>query len=186
MTHDRKLTQKQRRFLHHYLSLGGVNATRAAVLAGYEGGRDGASVTAHRLLRNPVILSELRDLAEKKLKANVAMAASVLEELATSAKNEAVRLKAAETLLDRGGLMLATISKHEITVTNSRTDKELLERVEQLTRELGLGAKVIEQPPPQIQPLPAINAMPGQVTDAELVDAAIDVAAEPEMARASE
>jgi phage terminase small subunit len=163
-----QLTSKQRLFIEHYIAIGGRDAAKAATLAGY---LKGAKVTAFRLLRNPLILQELRTLAERKLKSNVALGAAVLEDLARNAKNESVKLKAAEALLDRGGLMLATISRHEVTVTNSRTDKELLERVEQLTRELGLGAKVIDQPPPQIHPLPAISAMPGQVTDVELVDA---------------
>lgn len=43
------LTAKQQRFVDEYLVDG--NGTRAAVAAGY--GRAGASVAAHRLLRNP-------------------------------------------------------------------------------------------------------------------------------------
>lgn len=55
--------------------------------------------------------------------------------------------------------MLQTVSKHEITVTHNRTDQELLARVEQLTRELGLAGRVIEQTPAAAPPLPAIEVV---------------------------
>lgn len=167
MTSDR-LTPKQRRFVDHYLSLGGVNATRAAVLAGYEGGRNGAGVTAHRLLKQPAILQAIRDLAEARLRSGVALAASVLEELAKTAKNESVRLKAAESLLDRGGLMLQTVSRHEVHVIHSKTDEELRARVEQLAKELGLAGRIIEHRPAAAPTVPAIEVV--EVEDVDVVN----------------
>jgi len=151
-----KLTRKQRAFIEHFVAIGGRDAAKAASLAGY---LKGAKVSAFRLLRQPLILQELRNLAERKLRSNVALGAAVLEDLARNAKNESVRLKAAESLLDRGGLMLQTVSKHEITVTHNRTDQELLARVEQLTRELGLAGRVIEHRPAAAPTVPAIEVV---------------------------
>jgi phage terminase small subunit len=144
---DTKLTYKQRAFVRHYVKLGGTNATSAALAAGYaaspseKGGRaPGASVTASRLLNNPAILRAIRDETERSLRAGVALGANVLEQLCREANSESVRLQAAQALLDRGGLQLANLSQHNIVIEDKRTEGELLARVKELQRELGLQA----------------------------------------------
>ena len=139
-----KLTPKRAAFVKAYLATGGANATQAAIAAGYsgKGGGAGAAVTASRLLREPLVLQAIKEEAERRLRAGVALGASTLEELARNAQSESVRLQAAQSLLDRGGLQLASLSKHEVVVEH-RSDDELRARVEQLQRELGLNARVI-------------------------------------------
>jgi len=143
---DQPLTQKQRRFVTQHVRLGGVNGCAAALAAGYAGkdGGAGAAVTAHRLLRNPRVLAAIREEAERSLNAGLPIGTTVLQELAQNAVNESVRLKAATELIDRGGLRLMNLSQHTVVIKDERSDDELRARVEQLQRELGLSARVID------------------------------------------
>ena len=90
----------------------------------------------------------------------MALGATTLEELALNAQSESVRLQAAQALLDRGGMQLASLSEHHVVVKDERSDEELRARVEQLQRELGLSAKVIsgEVVRPRSLPAPVIDA----------------------------
>lgn len=174
-----ELTQKQLRFVELYVQTGGANATNAAIAAGYSPGRKKASagVSATRLLRDPAILAEIRKETDRTLRAGVALGASVLIELASSANSEATRLQAATALLDRGGLQLKALSEHRIELVDKRSDAELIARIDALQRELGLNAKVIEaksiapalqSPPIEIIPAefePAQNNLEGSIFD---------------------
>ena len=139
------LTARQLGFVKAYVKLGGMNATQAAIAAGYsgKGDRNGAAVAASRLLQRPVIIQAIREEVERTLRAGVALGASVLEQLAREGKSESVRLQAAQALLDRGGMQLASLSEHHVVVEDKRTDAELLNRVQELARELGVGTRVI-------------------------------------------
>jgi len=147
-----KLTPKQTAFVKSYCRLGGMNATQAAIAAGYSGhGKGaGAAVSASRMLQLPHILQAIREETERTLRAGVALGAQVLDELARGAVSESVRLQAAQALLDRGGMQLANLS-----VEDKRTDAELRCRVEELARELGLAAKVI---PGELVDLPTLQS----------------------------
>jgi phage terminase small subunit len=155
------LTPKKLAFAKAHVQLGGQNATKAAIMAGYssKGGGAGAAVTASRLLRDPRVLQAIKEETERSLRAGVAMAANTLTELAQNAQSESVRLQASQALLDRGGMQLATLSQHHVLVEDKRTDDELRARVEQLQRELGLSAKVIpaEIVPPRALPMETSN-----------------------------
>ena len=170
-----QLTPKQQAFVKAHVRLGGLNATQAAIAAGYSGKNKGvgAAVTASRLLDKPHILDAIRKETERGLRAGVAIGAAVLESLAKTAKSESVRLQAAQALLDRGGMQLTSVSEHHVVVEDRRSDVELLQRVTELQRELGLTAKVIdaELPAPG-----ARNTLPmritGSVSDAVLIGGA--------------
>jgi phage terminase small subunit len=138
-----ELSPRQRRFVECYLDLGGQNATQAAINAGYSQERESAKVTACVLLKRPYILEALKVESQRRLRASVVLGASTLVELAEKATNEQVRLKAAEALLDRGGMQLASLSQHNITITDTRSDAEIRERIAELSRSLGLAAKII-------------------------------------------
>jgi phage terminase small subunit len=162
-----KLSELESGFVAAYLATGGVNATQAALTAGYS--ENGAAVRAHELLKRPRVLAAIREGAEQALQRGVAMAADVLADLAKNAKSEAVKLKAAEALLDRGGLMLVARSEHTLNIVDKRSDAELREQVARLTRELGLGAVVIDgaaAPAAPAQP-PALPRPVVDVLDAE-------------------
>jgi phage terminase small subunit len=139
----RKLTPRQLRFVKDYVENGGF-AAPAARSAGYT--PKTARFASHKFLDIPHVLAAIRLEVQKKLDAGVALAASVLEKLATSAKSEAVQLQAAEALLNRGGMRLAALTQHEHThlIRDERTDAELRARITELHRELGISGKVIE------------------------------------------
>jgi phage terminase small subunit len=155
---DQPLTQKQLRFVRQHVRLGGINATAAALCAGYAGkdGGAGAAVTAHRLLRNPRVLAAIREEAERSLNAGLPIGTTVLQELAHNAVNESVRLKAATELIDRGGLRLMNLSQHTVIVEDRRSDDELRAQIMRLQRELGLDARVIDGAV-EPKPLPALS-----------------------------
>jgi phage terminase small subunit len=145
MSKDNKLTRRQTAFVKAHVQLGGKNATQAAIMAGYSAakGKAGPAVQAHMLLRMPHVLAAIKEEAERSLRAGVAMAANTLAELAENAQSESVRLQAAAQLLDRGGLMLKSVSEHHHVIEDKRSDSELRERIAHLQRELGLSARVI-------------------------------------------
>lgn len=147
---DRKLTPLQARFVREYISNGGTNATRAAIVAGYS--FKGVHVTAHKLLRNENILAEIKDQASRMLHAGVALGARVLVEMAESARSESVRMQAAQALLDRGGMRLAALTEHHHIIEDRRTDAEILESVKRLSADLGLLAKPIESTATRVEP----------------------------------
>lgn len=139
----RQLTEKQQRFVADYIS-NGAQARKAAISAGY--GVPGAHTSAYRLLKLPHILEAIREEAEKRLSSNVALAAEMLVKLAQSAKSESVRLQAATSLLDRGGLPLIRQAETRHVIEDRRSDKELLEHIRGIASELGIpwNAQVIE------------------------------------------
>jgi phage terminase small subunit len=121
MSADR-LTPKQSAFVKAYCRLGGMNGTQAAIAAGYSGKGQGAgaAVSSSRLLRLPHILTAIRQETERSLRSGVALGAQVLYELAQGAQSESVRLQAAQALLERGGMHLASLSEHQVVVEDRR------------------------------------------------------------------
>jgi len=104
------LTAKQIAFAENFVSSGG-KAEQSAVRAGYATTGDAAHVRANELLRHEGVLAMIRHLCDTRLRASVAMAAAQLEHLAQHARGgnsgDAVKLKACEALLDRGGMLVA-------------------------------------------------------------------------------
>lgn len=144
------LTPFQRKFVLAYCANGG-NGAQAALAAGYAEGS--ARQRASELVTNPRILAAIREETERRLRSGVALGAKVLLDLAENAESEAVRLKAAEALLDRGGLLLIARSETVHRVIDERSDEELLARLRALSGELGLPfAKMIEGDAEEIRP----------------------------------
>ena len=141
---SKPLTPKQEAFAIAYVNNGG-NRKQAAIAAGYHSKR--ADQSAYQALSSPVVQAAIKKEAEDLLNANVGIAAKVLVELATTSKSDSVRLQAAQSLLDRGGLPFVRQTEHKHTLEDNRTDAELKAHIKQLTDELGLNAKVIEHEP---------------------------------------
>lgn len=141
---NQPLTDKQKAFVVNYVS-NGANRRKAVIAAGYS--KKGVNVEAHRLLSLPHIQQAIRVEAENLLNSNVGIGAKVLVDLAQNSKSDSVRLQAAQSLLDRGGLPFIRQTEHKHTLEDSRTDAELKAHIKQLTDELGLNAKVIEHKP---------------------------------------
>lgn len=138
---NRKISAREQRFVTAYCKLGGINGQAAATAAGY--GAAGAHVAAHRLLKRSHVLAAITAETEKFLRAGVALGAATLAELVGPDNPPGVRLQAANSLMDRGGLRLATLSEHRVVIEDHRTNNELLENIKQLSKELGLDAKLI-------------------------------------------
>lgn len=96
----------QARFVTAYaeLSTSKGGAAAAAIAAGYGHGknRSAAKARASELLRNPKVLSALRDELTRKLNAGAAVGVQTLVDLSLHARSEQVRLGAARELVDRG------------------------------------------------------------------------------------
>ena len=159
-----ELTSRQAEFVVMYVRQGGNNGTQAAIAAGYSAktGTAGAAVAASRLLRDPRILKAIKDECERCLRANTALATNVLIDLAQNADSEHVRLQAAEKILDRGGMQLASLVQHEHSIIDKRSDAELMARFNQIYPNL---------------PVLDLNAKPASlpgvlndITDAVLID----------------
>lgn len=150
------LTEKQRAFVTEFVG-NGANRRKAVVSAGYS--EKGIDQTAHHLLSLPHIQQAIREEAEDLLNSNVGIAAKVLVELATNSKSDSVRLQAAQSLLDRGGLPFVRQTEHKHTLEDNRTDAELRAHIKRLSDELGLNAKVIDhEPGTGLEPRKAIPA----------------------------
>jgi phage terminase small subunit len=111
-----KLKPKEAAFVKNILN--GMGKTEAALAAGYSPG--GARVSQYQLMQRERVQNALREGAEGKLKCGVAIGAAVLIELAEKSKSDDVRLRAAQAILDRGGMQLVRQSEHHHVVTDRR------------------------------------------------------------------
>ena len=141
---NQPLTEKQKAFAIAYVNNGG-NRSQAAISAGYHSNR--ANQSGYQALSSPAVQAAIRKEAEDLLNSNVGIGAKVLVELATTSKSDSVRLQAAQSLLDRGGLPFVRQTEHKHTLEDSRTDAELRAHIKLLTAELGLNLRVIEHVP---------------------------------------
>lgn len=121
----RALNERQRRFVIAMLDLGcQSNHYRAAVLAGYNGNENTLRVTAHRLAHDERVQAAILEEARARLTSGTIAAASFLFDVISNPKaQDKDRLKAAQMLMDRGGLH--ALSEHKITVehTDDRAEK---------------------------------------------------------------
>jgi hypothetical protein len=117
--------------------LHGMAKGAAAEAAGYSA--RSAPGTASRLLNRAPVLKALREGAERALNAGLAVGARVLLELAENSKSDDVRLRAAQALLDRGGLPLTRLTETRHVLVDERSDAELRARLAELEREEGRG-----------------------------------------------
>ena len=136
------LTEKQRAFVMALVDCGG-NATSAARKAGYlDSGNGGINVLAHRLTHDERIQNALIEESRKRIKAASIIAVDFLVDVLKSAKYEQKeRLKAAEMLLNRGGLHALT--EHKVDVVHKQdTDSQILE-VYQGAMRLGIDPRTL-------------------------------------------
>lgn len=138
---------KQRAFIYALVEAGG-NATRAAMAAGY--GEDSKDADARRnacrsrgyqLLREPKILEAIKEVAQQRLDYGGLIATSVVLEIAMDPLHKQ-RLKAAEVLLDRSGLIV----KQEINVNhlheiNDKSTRAQIESILDMARGLNMDPR---------------------------------------------
>jgi hypothetical protein len=133
--------------------LQGMPKGEAAVAAGYA--PRSAPVSASRLLNRGPVLKALREGAERALNAGLAVGARVLLDLAENSKSDDVRLRAAQALLDRGGLPLTRLTETRHVLVDERTDAELRARLAELEREEGRARIIDVESHPVALPAPA-------------------------------
>lgn len=134
------LSEMQMKFVRYYVEFGGINGTKAALMAGYSAGVKNASaaISASRLLRNPLVLSEIRRETERSLMAGVALGARALIDLVKNAKSETVKLEAASMLLERGGKQLEAMQQKNPILENKVSAQVKIKHINKLCNDLGL------------------------------------------------
>ena len=134
------LTEKQRHFVWALAEDGGANQTRAAIVAGYEGGNGGQRVAGHRLAHDPKIRAAIQEVALAGITADVLLARAVLHEVAENRSASAGdRLKAAAMILNRGGLHEKT--EHKVVVEDTRDQAALVAEIKGYAARLDLDPR---------------------------------------------
>lgn len=116
------------------------NQTQAAIYAGFPND-EYIHQTAYRLAHDETIQDAVKEVAQRRLNSSSMVAVRILLEIAddvTAEKKD--RLKAAEMILNRTGLHAT--SEHKVAVTHvDKTTDEMIKRIEQLSKGLGLDPK---------------------------------------------
>ena len=146
-----RLTEKQRKFVAALLETGGTNETAAARIAGYsQTNPNGCAVEGSRLMRDQKILDAIKEEAEKRIKGGVLLGASVLVEIAADQMHKD-RLRAAQALLDRGGMMVVNKSEHNLIIEDKRSEAELISFISAQARLHGMDpSKLLGFEPPDV------------------------------------
>ncbi|MGO8865802.1 MAG: terminase small subunit [Alphaproteobacteria bacterium] len=128
------LTPRMIRFAELFVSSGGKRE-EAARAAGYSDKGDGAHVAANRLIHDPRVLKLVRHLCEAKVQGLIAQATAKLEHLMEhGSKNDAVKLKACQELLNRAGWLVASYSEVHHVVEHTRAGPLAMRLVNNLQR----------------------------------------------------
>lgn len=138
----RTINPKQRAFVRAFVLTGGSNATRAAIISGYGNTDDSSKAAAYRLVHDPKILAAIKEAADGMLRANILIGSAVLVEIANT-PNHKDRFKAAQALLDRGGLIVATQHNANITITEDTPSAQVIDRIKYLADRLGLDPALL-------------------------------------------
>ncbi len=123
------LSERQAAFVREYVERGGKpgGAASAAQAAGYarpgHSGRAAARVRASELLRNPKVLTALRDELTRRLNTGAVIGVQTLIDLCQNGRSEQVRLGAARELVDRG---YGPVVSRNATIQASTTMEDLI------------------------------------------------------------
>ena len=141
----RKLVPRQQKFVLAYLAGGGQNATQAYCDAGYGGNRDTAKVNSYKLLHDEKVVAAIVEESRKAVAADTPYARHVVREVLDSPHLAAKdRLRAAEMILNRGGLHAT--SEHKVSVEHKMDHGQLVAKLKLLAADCGLDAdKLLRQ-----------------------------------------
>lgn len=138
------LSPQQKIFIRAFVDAKGKHGaqTTAARAAGYS--EDTVHQIANNLMRNPKILRAIKEEVTRRYDSASVLALAVIMELAGGAADEAVRLKAAIALKEQAGHVAVKVQKHEHSLEDNRSDKELIDYAKGLVETLdpqtpGLG-----------------------------------------------
>jgi hypothetical protein len=134
-------TDRMRAWVDAVVRLGAGHKV-AAKIAGYSGNAATLAVCGHRLAHDERVIAALAELARKMVRA--ATIASV-RYLAGLVENEDAdhrdRVKAAQLILDRGGLPAHT--EHKLTIEDSRTDQQKIDELRAFAQRLRIDERTV-------------------------------------------
>lgn len=133
------LTPGRRAFVLAVLDQGDINYTKAYMQAFPAAGYQTANVDGPRLAHDERVLEAFHEEAQRRIRSGVALASSVLVEIAGDVTHKD-RLKAVSMILNRAGLH--ELSEHKVTVERPTDEVEIKQRIVALAKELGLDPKV--------------------------------------------
>jgi phage terminase small subunit len=143
------LTRLQQRFVWAMVMTGGRDHTAAARMAGFSSASaNGLRVTAHRLTHDPRVLAAIQEVGRQRLQNHLLLGAEVLIGIADGqyGAKASDRLKAIEMIFGRAGLPQVT-EQHVLTVTETRSDAELLAEVDKKLAAVGMRiSDIIKKP----------------------------------------
>jgi hypothetical protein len=137
------LPEPKRAFVEAVMMLGTDNFSRCAEMAGYNGtNRNSLATTAHRLSHDSRVQDAIREESRRRLAGLLPLAiARVREVLVDPLQPGGVTLKAAETVMNRGGI--PAITEQKIEVTHAETPLQQVDRIARLAQQLGLDPKAL-------------------------------------------
>lgn len=130
------LRPMEQAYVQALMDTGGKSHAEAARIAGYAAGS--AHVSAHYLDRRPRVIEAIKEEAQRRLNAGAILAASAMVDIAMDPHHKD-RFKAADRLLDRGGMIVAT--KHEVDVRDDRSIAQIEAFITQKAAALGIDPK---------------------------------------------
>jgi len=141
-----------RAFVMAMVNTGGKNHTECLRLAGYEGDKDYLKVRAHLIVHDPRTQAAIQEVGRSRFRSLTLDATLVLAEAMTAQKaivtkdgvdgyepDWTTRVKAANSVLDRGGLH--ALSEHHVTVTKTLSREEKIMEIAKLAKMLGKDPK---------------------------------------------
>lgn len=134
------LTEGQKGFVLAMLDTGGANLS-LCYRSAYQDAKDevGIRVNAHRLAHSEKIQAAILEEGRRRLNTGGILAVNTVLKLCNSA-NENVRLRAAQTVMDRvPGLSAMTM--HKVEVARPESEKQLIREVFELSKQLGLDPR---------------------------------------------
>lgn len=151
------LLPRQRKFVTSLLTMGQYNLTRAAAEAGYTGAPESLRVTGYRLAHDERVLAAIHEESLRRVRSGTAVATAVVMEIMTSAMKNSDRLKAAEMVMNRGGL--PAISEHRVSVEHTTDEIGKIERITLLAQQLGIDPRTLlgDQAPALPAPQEAVD-----------------------------
>ena len=140
--HMRELSPSRQAFVEAVLLLGTDNFARAAEIAGYAAeGRTSLAVTAHRLAHNDKVQRAIQEESKRRMVGMLPLAIGHVRAIMENSTSDNMRLRAAQTIMDRGGMAIQ--SEQKITIKREDNSGEQIERIVKLAKNLGLDPQAL-------------------------------------------
>ena len=158
------LNDRQRLFVISLLDCGG-NQTRAAIEAGYSPNPATVRTAGYALAHNTKIQAAILECARARLTTGTVLATSfVTDVIANEGAQVKDRLKAAQMLMDRGGLPAMT--EHKSTVEHVMDKDQMVQRITALAEKMGMDpARLLGNTAPKQIEATVIDVTPNETLE---------------------